>query len=43
MTPELSLGSTLGRVLCAAVLLILALCAGYAVVQGLANFRAITV
>jgi hypothetical protein len=43
MTPESFPGSMLGRALCLAVLLILALAAGYAVVQSLVNFKAIMV
>jgi len=43
MTPESFPGSTLGRVLCIVVLLVLAIAAGYAVVQSLTNFRAIMV
>ena len=43
MTPESFPGSMLGRALCVLVLLILAIAAGFAVAQSLANFQAITV
>jgi hypothetical protein len=43
MTPESFPGSTLGRVLCAVVLLVLLIAAVWAVVQSLTNFRAIMV
>ena len=43
MSPESFPGSMLGRALCVFVLLILAIAAGYAVVQSLTNFQAIAV
>lgn len=43
MTPESLPGSTLGRVLCVVVLVVLVIAAGWAVVQSLTNFRAIMV